>query len=206
MQQLSLSRAVLLAGLLLLTAFLPKAAAQEETIVRLDPPALTLRSGETAEVRILVEGVTDLAGAEVHLAFDPSLVEVVDADSETEGVQIAHGGFLAADFVAQNQVDTAAGTIDYAVARMPPHEPASGSGELAVITLRAAAGGETALTLREVLLADPDGYPIPVEVTSDVVAVTPGSSPSSTTCWPWGAISLSVVALGLLPRVRRRHG
>jgi hypothetical protein len=172
MYRLSLILTVLLAGLLPLAACASPATtveteaaeAQAVAAVRLDPAALSL------------ENVTDLAGAEVHLSFDPDVVEVVDADPDEEGIQIAHGGFLDADFVAQNRADPSTGRIDYAVARMPPHEPADGSGPLAVITLRLVGSGEAVLTLQDVLLADPEGYPIPVETVFDTLSVTSSAS------------------------------
>jgi hypothetical protein len=184
MYRLSLILTVLLAGLLPLAACASPATtveteaaeAQAVAAVRLDPAALSLDEGELAEVRVLVENVTDLAGAEVHLSFDPDVVEVVDADPDEEGIQIAHGGFLDADFVAQNRADPSTGRIDYAVARMPPHEPADGSGPLAVITLRLVGSGEAVLTLQDVLLADPEGYPIPVETVFDTLSVTSSAS------------------------------
>ncbi|HEY77309.1 MAG TPA: hypothetical protein G4O00_14225, partial [Thermoflexia bacterium] len=84
--------------LLFLLIPLHAAFAKGGTVVRLEPEALTLQPGETGEVIVRIEGVTDLAGAEVHLEYDADLLEVVDADPGTEGVQIGHGGFLAADF------------------------------------------------------------------------------------------------------------
>jgi len=197
MHKLSLIRTIIPIGLMLLAAFPPTAAAQTGTVVRLDPTALTLRPGESGEVAVLVEGVTDLAGAEIHLEYDPDLLEVVDADPEEDGVQIAHGGFLWADFVAQNRAE--GGRIDYAIARMPPHEPVSGDGTLAVITLRAKGDRSSTLVLREVLLANPQGHPIAAEITADIAAV---SAPSPT-CWPGGVVILGLMALLLLPRERK---
>ncbi len=201
MYQLSL-RTGLLLGMLLLLLVSPRiASAEGGTVVRLEPEVLTLRPGETGEVVIRVEGVTDLAGAEVHLEYDADLLEVVDADPETEGVQIAHGGFLPADFVAQNQVDLQEGRIDYAVARMPPHEPVSGDGPLATVTLRAKGKGEGTLALQMVLLADPNGSPIEVDVAADRVAVAVEAS-SARPCSPAGALLLSALGLGLLVQSR----
>lgn len=144
--------------------------------MRLEPMELTLAPGDTAEITILVEGVTSLAGAEVHLGYDPGPVDVIDSDPGTEGVQIAHGGFLPPDFVALNQVDNQNGSLDYAIARMPPHPPASGSGSLAVIRVKGINVGKSKLSINQVLLADPDGFPIPAQVEQGTTVITVSSN------------------------------
>jgi len=194
MHQLPMKGRALLVALIALVGLPRVAAAQGGATIRLEPSTLSLRPGETGEVAIWVEGVTDLAGAEVHLSYDADLLEVVDADPGEEGAQIAHGGFLPADFIAQNRVDLQAGQIDYAVARMPPHEPVDGEGPLATVTLRAKGEGEGMLALQTVILADSNGNPIPVEVSVDRVAVVVRSS-SSVPCWPAGALLTGVLGL-----------
>jgi|GEM_PF-1336376 len=170
--------------------------AQEGAVIRLEPVELTLAPGETGEIAVMVEGVAQLAGAEIHLSYDPGPVEVVDEDPHEDGVQIAHGGFLAADFVALNKADNQAGSLDYAVARMPPHAPASGSGTLAIIRLRGVGSGRSKLSIRQVLLADPDGFPIPVRVESaaSLVTVSSGRASIPRTLLPCGALILIAAA------------
>jgi hypothetical protein len=193
------TRAVVLAVLATSLAALP--AAQEGVVVHLDPSTLDLRPGETAELTVWIDDVTDLAGAEIHLTYDPALVEIVDADMETSGSQVAHGGFLAADFVALNQADTEQGSVDYAVARKPPHSPASGSGPLAVLTLRGLQSGETTVTIREVILANPDGYPIPVTIEPSAATVTVSSRQILPgTCGPWALVVLGTAAYFIVAR------
>ena len=206
MFQLSLTRKLpllLLIGLLVTTPV----AAQGGATIRLDPPTVALDPGETAEVTVWLEGVTELAGAEVHLTYDPERVEVVDADPASNGVQIAHGTFLSADFVAQNQADPNAGTIDYAVAQMPPHEPVSGDGPLAVITLRGVAEGEAGLAVQSVLLANQDAQPIPVvvETAAPETTTNPPAAPSfPVACWPWGMILLGAAGI-IVERKTSQH-
>ena len=85
---------------------------------------------------------------------------------------------------------------------MPPHDPVSGDGSLATISLRAKGEGEGTLVLRSVLLADPDGNPIPAEVTVDRVAVVVGGS-SARPCPLAGALFLTALGLGMVVRFRR---
>lgn len=166
------------------------------TRIRLDPETLALTPGDVETVEIWVEDVARLAGAEVHLAFDSTLLAVVDADPETEGVQVAHGDFLSPDFVAQNVVtQTTAGsstsTIDYAIVCMPLDKAVSGSGVLARITFRALAEGEAQVRISGALLSDTESQPIAAEADSST-AVIIRSGPS---LGVWGLIVLVAVAV-----------
>jgi hypothetical protein len=134
-----------------------------------------LAAGDVETVDIRVENVTDLAGAEVHLTYDPALLEVVDSDAETDGVQIAHGDFMSPEFVVQNTADGAAGTVDYAIALMSLENAASGDGVLARVTFRGLSKGKTTIAVQGVLLADKDGQPIDVGTESSQ-AIVGGSS------------------------------
>lgn len=117
------------------------ASLSEAASVFLYPPPQTAAAGETVTVDIKIKNVSDLYGAEVHLAFDPALLKVVDADPIMDGVQIAPstdffpfapgqyfiepetgkkyyhayspdtGGY----FVAQSEADNTAGTINYVI-------------------------------------------------------------------------------------------
>jgi LysM repeat protein len=127
----------------------------------------------------------------VQLTFDPALLAVVDADSSTGGVQIQPGTFLSADFVAENTVDLAAGTIDFAVTQMAPQDPVSGSGVLATITFEGKANGTSAIAFASVNLSDSDGGVISADTQEGYIAVgevsptatntpTPTSTPTPT--------------------------
>jgi len=177
------------------------AAAQEGTRVSLAPEALALSPGDTGTLEIRVENVAHLAGAEVHLTFDATLLEIVDADSKMEGAQITHGDFLSPDFVVQNVADPSAGTIDYAITCMPLDKAASGSGVLARITFNTLAEGETEVKIRSTLLADVQGQAIAVE-TGPGVIVTSYPGPSLAV---WATIGLVavVVAAGFIVVVWR---
>lgn len=206
MYKLSLKHVLLpacLLSIILWSVLLPPVRAQEGVTVWVEPETLPLHAGETAELRVMIAGVTDLAGMEMHLSFDPGLLEVLDANAEQEGIQIASGDFLAADFVAVNRVDPEEGRIHYAVARMPPSPVASGSGEVAVITVRATGSRDTSLVIDDILLADSDGQVIPVESAESTVTLTP--SPSfPTTCWPLGGLLVATAGLLLLPQAPSR--
>jgi len=163
--------------------------AQGATTVKISPSSAFVAPNATVTVTIQIENINNLFGAEVHLTFDPALLEVVDADAGTAGIQIAHGGLLSPDFVAQNLVDASAGRIDYAISQMPTHTPASGSGSLANITFKGKAAGTSSIAFTTVLLADTNGAQIAaitsngtIEVTAagPTATVTPSVTPSVT--------------------------
>lgn len=157
--------------------------------VKLHPAAASVQPGQTVNVSVLVENVTSLYGIEVHLTFDPALLEVVDANTATDGIQIAHGDFLSADFVAQNVADNVAGKIDYAISQMHPQTGKSGGGTIAIITFRGKAAGTSAINFTGVLLSDPTGGQIQAtsangSVTVGGVAPTPTTPPPTATTPP----------------------
>jgi hypothetical protein len=189
MQQLSLSTrrfSLILLICAIIVSWAVVSVNAEGARIWLDPPSLGLAPGDVKTVDIRVENVTGLAGAEVHLTFDPALLEVVDAEPSVDGVQIAHGDFLSPDFVVQNTADETAGTVDYAIACMALDKAASGDGVLAQITFRGVATGKSTIAIQGVLLADKDGQPIEVETDSGQAVVGGGSS----------AIVLAALGLG----------
>ena len=146
--------------------------AQNGTTVVIDPQSSEVAVGATTTVNIRIENVEGLYGAQVHLTFDPALLEVVDADQGLSGVQIQPGSFLTPDFTGQNAVDQATGEIGLAIAQMPPHEAVSGSGVFATVTFRGKAAGDSAISITSALLSDQSGYPISASTQDGTVTVT----------------------------------
>lgn len=107
-------------------------------------------------VEIVLDNVVDLYGAEVHLAFDPAVLQVQDADPETSGEQIALGEVLSErrHFVAVNRVDNQKGTIDLVVTLVNPAEPLQGRLVLATFSVLAVGAGTTEVRFNRLLLAD----------------------------------------------------
>jgi hypothetical protein len=144
--------------------------------VALGNAVLEVAAGQTAPLSVAVTDVQDLYGVEIHLRFDPAVVQVADADPAKDGIQVAAGDFLSADFVAQNRADNQAGTVDYAVTQVNPNEPKSGSGTLLVIRFQGGAAGRASqLEVTNGILTTRDGELIPVTFASGEVRVT-GSS------------------------------
>lgn len=148
--------------------------ASRTAMVRIDPTATAIAVEQAVTLSIKIDGVSDLAGAEIHLAFTPGVLEVVDADPGQAGVQIANGGMLQADFVAQNIADNAAGTIDFAMAQI--NRPGvTGSGTLAVITIKGKSVGLSPVAFRGTQAA-PTGVILTDTSGASIIAATqPGS-------------------------------
>ena len=142
------------------------------TIVGFDPTDLTLPlSGSSSQLPQAVEiiDVENLQGFSLQVAFDPQAVQVVDADSNTEGVQVELGQTFQnmSPFVAVNHVDQTGetGLISLDVTWLGQN-PFSGSTDLAIITWAPTQPGSAVLpytvdvTLTSVNLSDPNGTPI----------------------------------------------
>jgi len=155
--------------------------AAQGTTVTIDPGSSEVAVGAETTVSIKIENIADLYGVEVHLTFDPALLEVVDANSGTDGVQIEAGDLLELDVDIENDVDQSAGQIDFAISQMPPHDPVSGSGVLATITFRGKAAGASAVSFDEALLSDKDGGEITADIQDGTITITgEGDTPTPT--------------------------
>ena len=156
----------------------PAATTMGGTDVRVVPASQEIEEGGTTTADIFIDNVAGLWGAEIQLQFDPTLVQVQDADPDADGVQIEAGSFLSSDAVAENKVDNGAGIVNYAVTQMAPREPVNGSGLLATITFQGVSQGNSDLTLSVVKLSTNQGQPILVISQGDQATDTDGESPS----------------------------
>jgi hypothetical protein len=140
--------------------------------VRVGFSAETLPPGDVVTATVSVGDVEDLYGVQVRLAFDEEQLEVVDQDEETVGIQVAHGGFLEVGYQLLNEVDAAAGTLDYAVSQMPPSSGVSGDGHLLSVAFRTKAPGVARVAVTEVVLAAFGGDAIPVALDPGVAELS----------------------------------
>ncbi|MBM3187598.1 MAG: hypothetical protein FJZ90_02630 [Chloroflexi bacterium] len=131
--------------------------------VRLEADSASLRIQETMTVSIAVEGVVNLYGAELHLVFDQDLVQILDADDQLEGVQIAPGPSLArrSHFAAVNQVNNELGHVYYTVTLLKPALPLGGTVQLAAFELVGKAAGSARIEALSVDLVDEYAQAIP---------------------------------------------
>ena len=159
-------------GAIVAALWLALPAAAAAPIVSLGTGVLEVPVGQTVPLPVSVADIQDLYGIYFHLRFDPAVVQVADADPSTSGVQVAEGDFLSADYVAQNEVDNQAGTIDYAVTQVNPSEPRSGGGTLLIIRFQGVGAGRTSqLEVEDIVLTTRDGDVIPVTVMDKEIRV-----------------------------------
>ena len=160
-------RRLVLATLLLLylvgALYQPIPALASGAIVRPLPEYSEIAVGQEKEIEIVVEDVEDLYGLDIRTRFDPAILEVVDADPDREGTQVAAGQFPHPDFAVKQEADNDAGTIWYVVTQLNPRQPASGSGTAFTIRFRTKGTGSSVIDIESVDLVDRNGRSIEAE-------------------------------------------
>lgn len=145
--------------------------AKSATVVRISPDETLLDPNATAEIEVWVDGVEDLWGFEIAIAFDADLIQIVDANPATAGVQVVPGDFLESPgqhaMVAANDADNEAGTINFGISQFQdnqdPNLPTAktGSGVLLRFTILSEDVLDvTELTISSVVLTDRNGMEI----------------------------------------------
>lgn len=136
------------------------------------PAAGTVKATQTMTLEVRAHDIKALYGVQLTLRFDPRLVEVVDQDGATPGVQIEPGAFPPPDAVLRNTASNAGGTVEY-VATLQGEKPGvSGGGTVATIVLRGKAAGTSPLAFEQVVLSDPQSRAIEVASQPGQVTVT----------------------------------
>jgi hypothetical protein len=134
------------------------------------PNMIQVETGDEFEVDVIISDAIDLYGIQFDLAFDPAILQVMDTNPNSSGIQVMLGDFPFPDFVALHEVDNLEGRISYACTQMRPREPVSGSGTALIIRFKATGAGETQLLLQGVLAATED-YELDTTTTSGQVIV-----------------------------------
>lgn len=154
---------------------------QDTATVSLDPSDPEIDVDATVDVDVVVEDVTDLFYVDLYVSFDPDVLEVVDADSGTDGVQIEPGTFLGtAATVETNEVDQESG--DIAFSQEVSAGAVSGDGVLATISFRGKTPGTSDITIDDdlIYLEDDVGETITATVESGTITVTGDVTPTAT--------------------------
>jgi hypothetical protein len=163
------------------------ASAAAPAIARPDPIQNNVKVGQTFVVNLYVQDVVGLYATDIHLHFDPTLLQVQDANPGAPGVQIQPlDSFFAPGFVikqkACNVPDASdpdcqeGGLVWYAAAQLNPTPPATGSGPLAAITFKAVKAGVSPLTISYQKFSDSAGAAIPSTHQDGTVKVSDATS------------------------------
>ncbi len=116
---------------------------------------VSVAAGQSFDVDIFITDVVDLKGWQGELKYEPSVLQVIEADVELFLAEPERGRILnLSDFVPDQD-----GSFSLAVVDMVDVGH-SGSGVLARITLEAVGTGSSFLTLEEIKLANPAARPI----------------------------------------------
>ena len=131
-----------------------------------------LLTGDTFTLNLNAENISDLAGWQADITFDPNALEAVD---------ITEGDFLktddAATFFQGGTIDNTAGKITSLYSARISEGGASGTGTLLSVTFKAKAGGETYVTLENFEFSSVTGDIIPAVPPN--ITITVGDYP------PW---------------------
>ncbi len=134
--------------------------------------ATPVRSGDSFTLRLSAEKVTDLAGWQTDITFDPNALEAVE---------VSEGNFLKAEgvgtFFLRGTIDNTAGKITkLSSARLSGG--VNGTGTLLSVTFTAKAVGETRVTLSNLYAGDSSTEAIPLDIPEIVIAVEDRAFPA----------------------------
>ncbi len=167
--------------LLGLPGTMPLSAQAEAVLLRVMPVEAEVVVNQITDVAVEVVGVQNLYAVDISMAFDPQVVEVVDADAKSAGIQVALGTFLDPGFVIRNAADNGQGALRFVMTQVNPSTPKSGSGNVLVIRLRGKRAGATStITLIEATLAQGDTTKISPELRSGQIRVLATASGNPT--------------------------
>ena len=115
-----------------------------------------IHTGDTFTLDILAENITDLAGWQFDITFDPAILEAVNV---SEGNFLKMGG--GTTFFQSGTIDNVAGEIMKLNAARLSGGGISGTGTLVQVTFKAKSGGETRLALQKFEFGAGTGESIP---------------------------------------------
>ena len=143
-----------------------------DTTFSLSTDATPVRSGDTFTLHLSAKDVTDLAGWQADIAFDPAMLEAVE---------VSEGDFLKAKggdtFFPGGTIDNAAGKIiGLSTARFG--DGVSGTGTLLSITFTAKATGEARVTFDNFFAGSGSGDVLSSEVPQIVITVEDRAFPA----------------------------
>ncbi len=116
--------------------------------------------GSQNSMVVTAKGMTGLVGAELEIQYDPQIVQVVDSNSTSDGVQIEVGNAFpsGSSFVVQNKVDTSAGIISFAATLLGSQ--INSDANLFVIHWQPQKSGSSVIKFNKFALADINGNAI----------------------------------------------
>jgi general secretion pathway protein D len=134
----------------------PPGGATPAAQLHFDPPAATLKPGDTTTLGLAISNVNDLYSIPLLIHYDPAVVQVEE---------VRNGGFLSGgtqEIAIVQRVDAQRGEVVVSATRQPNTPGVNGSGTLLGVVLRGVAPGKTALQILQVNAHDSQQRTIPV--------------------------------------------
>lgn len=151
-----------------------------QAVVTPEQASYAIAPGTETIISIFLQDASNVYGIDVQASFDPALVEVIDADAASEGIQVEPGQFPRPDFIAVNNVEPQAGTLRYVVTQINPTPPANGSGLLFTVRLRGkGVAGQGSFVIENVEMSDRNGNLLPVSGGSAALVISGSSEAAS---------------------------
>jgi general secretion pathway protein D len=142
--------------------------------MRFEPPALSLRVGETKTVAVVVENVNDLFSIPMLLQYNPAVISIEEFQHAVSEGQ--HGGFLSGgtqEIAIVSNINKEKGQAVISATRQPNTAGVSGSGTLLAIVVKGIAPGSSNLSIVQQNAKDSQQRPIPMVTTEATVQVQP---------------------------------
>jgi hypothetical protein len=150
-------------------------------VVLVEPASLTVPICEAqTTTAIKVTNVANLAAVQLELNYDPTVIQVIDADAARPGVQVRVDAAFSTGFIAQNEVDTTTGKVMFAATLLGGAKIDGDSGLIA-IDWTPQNTGTTALTLGNVILASTLGQAISHNLADGAIEVISNCNSASGT-------------------------
>jgi general secretion pathway protein D len=135
--------------------------------IRFEPQSLSLKTGQTATIGVVVENVNDLFSIPLLLQYNPAVISVEE---------VQHGGFLSGgtqEIAIVQRVDKEHGQAIISATRQPNTSGVSGSGTLIGIVVKALAPGSSNLSIVQVNAKDSQQKLIPLVTSEATLQVQP---------------------------------
>jgi general secretion pathway protein D len=132
----------------------PPAAETTPAKLRFEPATLTLKTGETTTLAVVVDDVKDLFSIPMLLQYNPAVISVEE---------VRHGGFLSGgtqEIAIVQRVDKERGQAIISATRQPNTPGVSGTGTLVGIVIKALAPGSSSISVVQVRARDSQQKPI----------------------------------------------
>jgi hypothetical protein len=141
--------------------------ANAEISVALNPSQLHVEENEEFTLGIIIESDVNVSGAEMQLAYDPTLIEVV---SIAEGNFFKQGG--ESTIFSKGTIDNELGTVTNIYSVMMGDDMMLDKGVFATITLQAKnSSGIAKLEMKNVVITNSAGDDLPITVTNADITV-----------------------------------